>query len=112
MTEPKTVGAYIDPVCGMTVRPEGAAGTAIHAGERYYFCSKSCLQRFEAAPEKYLAVTPTLTPMEAPLVQIGAKNPQTKKPPEPVVQGAVYVCPMDPEVRSAAAGACPICGMA
>src|SRR5438270_3167911 len=112
MTLANTKETHLDPVCGMTVRPQNAAGTTTHAGKRYYFCSKSCLQRFEAAPEKYLAVAPTLAHMEAPLVQIGAKGPQTQKQAEPVVKGAVYVCPMDPEVRSPVPGACPICGMA
>jgi len=30
---------------------------------------------------------------------------------EKVEQGAVYTCPMHPEVRSAAPGSCPKCGM-
>ncbi|HEX9705708.1 MAG TPA: YHS domain-containing protein [Gemmatimonadales bacterium] len=31
-----------DPVCGMTVDPEGAAAAVEHAGTRYYFCSAGC----------------------------------------------------------------------
>lgn len=42
-----------DPVCGMDVDPLKAAGTANHGGKAYYFCSKSCVAKFQAAPEKF-----------------------------------------------------------
>ena len=45
----------IDPVCGMTVDPARAAGSVAHNGTTYYFCSKHCVEKFRAAPEKYLA---------------------------------------------------------
>jgi P-type Cu+ transporter len=45
---------HTDPVCGMKVKPERAAGTVEHKGKAYYFCSKSCVQKFSADPEKYL----------------------------------------------------------
>ncbi|MCA1849878.1 MAG: HAD-IC family P-type ATPase, partial [Acidobacteria bacterium] len=42
-----------DPVCGMTVDPETAAGTSERGGETYYFCSLGCKERFDAgAPER------------------------------------------------------------
>src|SRR5258707_14464791 len=44
----------LDPVCGMTVQPERAAGSAEYQGTTYYFCSKGCVAKFEADPEKYL----------------------------------------------------------
>ena len=43
----------IDPVCGMTVDPQHAAGTQVYAGQRYYFCSTACEQKFLAAPQQY-----------------------------------------------------------
>jgi Cu+-exporting ATPase len=43
-----------DPVCGMTV-DETTAARAVHAGTVYYFCSDSCLRRFEANPAAYVA---------------------------------------------------------
>lgn len=43
----------IDPVCGMKVAPDAGYSKA-HAGVRYAFCSKSCLDKFEADPERYL----------------------------------------------------------
>ena len=46
-----------DPVCGMTVEPETAAGQAEYEGEISYFCSLSCRDRFQAAPAN-MALTP------------------------------------------------------
>jgi Cu+-exporting ATPase len=40
---------YVDPVCGMKVDPERAAGTSERDGVRYYFCSPGCKQKFDAA---------------------------------------------------------------
>lgn len=55
----------IDPVCGMTVDPSKAAGSYDYKSEQYYFCSKSCLQKFRAAPESFPATTPTATADES-----------------------------------------------
>jgi len=81
-----------DPVCGMEVDPHTAENRAEYAGRTYYFCSARCRERFAAAPMKYLAA--------------GAAKA------EPVPEGAIYTCPMHPEVRQVGPGACPICGMA
>jgi len=43
----------IDPVCGMEVTPESAAGSSQFGGVTYYFCSTSCKQRFDADPAKF-----------------------------------------------------------
>jgi Cu+-exporting ATPase len=85
----------IDPVCGMTVDPSAAKGGELeHAGKRYYFCGPKCREKLRADPAKYLA------PVAA------------AEPPAAQVVGAVYVCPMDPEIRQDAPGSCPKCGMA
>lgn len=42
-----------DPVCGMSINPEKAGAAAVVAGKTYYFCSASCREKFEQAPEKY-----------------------------------------------------------
>lgn len=31
-----------DPVCGMMVNPQKAAGRAVHAGRTYYFSPQAC----------------------------------------------------------------------
>jgi len=45
----------VDPVCGMTVTKETAAGSYDYQGKTYYFCSKSCKDNFVKDPQKYLA---------------------------------------------------------
>ncbi|HJW89793.1 MAG TPA: YHS domain-containing protein [Anaerolineales bacterium] len=42
-----------DPVCGMTVGEESAAGKSEYKGQTYYFCSKGCKATFDKEPEKY-----------------------------------------------------------
>jgi P-type Cu+ transporter len=93
----------IDPVCGMEVKPETAAGSFSYQGRDFYFCSKGCLERFKANPRGYL--TPP------PLVSIGA--PVAPPPAAPDAdRTAIYTCPMDPEIRHRGPGHCPKCGMA
>lgn len=83
-------GLVKDPVCGMDVDPAKTAHHADHAGRTWHFCSAGCAIKFRADPERYL--TPQ-APAEAP-------------------EGAVWTCPMHPEVRQDHPGPCPICGMA
>src|SRR5580765_1861474 len=68
-----------DPVCGMTVDPAKAAGQFEHKGTSYYFCSKGCLAKFAADPEKYLAGPEPIIPHSA------IRNPQSTE----------WICPMD-----------------
>lgn len=42
-----------DPVCGKMVRPDQAK-PSVHDGTVYYFCSRECRERFEAAPDLYV----------------------------------------------------------
>src|SRR5438067_4323263 len=86
--EPSTL---TDPVCGMTVDPATAAGTAEHEGRTYGFCCPSCLERFRAAPAEFVG-------------RPGAAGPG-------VAVASEWTCPMHPEVRRPGAGACPACGM-
>ena len=44
-----------DPVCGMTVEIDKAAGLSVHRGTTYYFCAPACKQQFDADPEKFVA---------------------------------------------------------
>jgi YHS domain-containing protein len=43
----------VDPVCGMTVELGKAYGK-MYMGTLYTFCSRDCLDKFEADPKKYL----------------------------------------------------------
>ncbi len=94
-----------DPVCGMTVTPESAAGSFAHNGKTYYFCSRQCLNKFRDDPEHYLNRPPE--PMMSQPVGIQRAKPVTE-----TIKAQVYTCPMHPEVRSDKQGACPKCGMA
>jgi Cu+-exporting ATPase len=44
----------IDPVCGMEVDEQTAAGQSEYKGKTYYFCSLGCKAAFDKDPEKYL----------------------------------------------------------
>lgn len=83
-----------DPVCGMTIDSTDAAGTVEYKRNTYYFCDLSCVEKFQANPEKYLSTE------RAPKAQAdGSKDVE-------------YTCPMHPEVRQMGPGSCPKCGMA
>lgn len=43
---------HLDPVCGMSVDP-GAGYGKMHEGRLYRFCSRKCLDRFDADPGCY-----------------------------------------------------------
>lgn len=51
----QTEGKLVDPVCGMTVTKESAAGSHVYQGKTYYFCSAACRESFAKDPPKYLA---------------------------------------------------------
>lgn len=86
---------FTDPVCGMKVaaNPER---TIEYSGTAYHFCSAGCMTKFGAKPEAYLA----------------PNSAEPASPPPAAAEGTIYTCPMHPEIRQAAPGNCPICGMA
>ena len=86
----RSTATAIDPVCGMKVDPEKSPHRADHSGQAHYFCSAGCQARFVADPEAYLKPAP----------------------PKPAPAGAIYTCPMHPQIRQVGPGFCPICGMA
>ena len=49
-------GHDTDPVCGMTFARD-LGYTKVHEGRPYRFCSRACLDKFEANPQRYLATT-------------------------------------------------------
>ncbi len=42
-----------DPICGMMVDPQQAAGSFEYEGQTYFFCSAGCLEKFRADPERF-----------------------------------------------------------
>ena len=42
-----------DPVCGMTLSVNRAAGVRTAPGRTFYFCSADCLAKFDREPERY-----------------------------------------------------------
>ncbi|HEX2270157.1 MAG TPA: heavy metal translocating P-type ATPase [Pyrinomonadaceae bacterium] len=90
--KPEPIKTEIDPVCGMTVDPNHAAGSYEYQGKTYYFCNPHCLHRFREDPEKFLQ--------------------KTSAPPVEAKPGQKYTCPMHPEIVRDGPGSCPICGMA
>ncbi len=47
-----------DPVCGMQIEAEKAAGKAEYQGTTFWFCSASCRKRFDADPARYAHADP------------------------------------------------------
>ncbi len=46
-------GKHVDPVCGKDVPPHEGYGK-MHQGQLYRFCSRDCLDKFEAQPDRFL----------------------------------------------------------
>ncbi|MEO8997951.1 MAG: heavy metal translocating P-type ATPase [Rhodanobacter sp.] len=80
-----------DPVCGMQVDPHTSMHRAEHDGHAYHFCSARCREKFMAEPAAFL---------------------EGRATPPAAVPGAIYTCPMHPEVQQVGPGHCPKCGMA
>jgi Cu+-exporting ATPase len=85
-------GKAIDPVCGMSVDPETTRHRVEHNHATHYFCSAGCRAKYLAEPERYVTPHREATPA--------------------VPSGAIYTCPMHPQIRRMGPGACPVCGMA
>ena len=90
-----------DPVCGMTVTAQ-SAHQAEHIGKRYYFCSTGCKTKFNVNPGQYTT---------AKLIEGQKISTPSVGAPQRNMTGAVYTCPMHPEIRQDKPGNCPICGM-
>lgn len=82
----------VDPVCGMHVDVQTSRHRAEHEGRLWHFCSGRCREKFVAEPQRYLQPQAVIeTPSHA---------------------GALYTCPMHPEIQQQGPGSCPLCGMA
>ena len=85
-------GKVLDPVCGMHVDPHAAGHAADYQGQTWGFCSAHCKEKFLADPQRWLDPAPVAS--------------------QPVAEGAIYTCPMHPEIEQVGPGSCPKCGMA
>ena len=91
--EPAPAGLETDPVCGMSVDPATARHRADHAG-RDVFLLRRALPRALRRRTRALCRRPS------------------RRPPPAAPQGALWTCPMHPEIVRDGPGSCPICGMA
>ena len=92
---PTRAGSRTDPVCGMQV-PANTDVRYAYAGQEHVFCSRQCLERFVAEPERFA------TTNSSPEVSSG----------EGAISPVLYASPMHPGVQAREPGACPKCGMA
>ena len=81
-----------DPVCGMTMTA-GSRHSYFFNELMYYFCSNGCKEKFIRLPNKYL--------------DKGSGNLAVSEP----LAGAIYTCPMHPEIQQDHPGSCSLCGM-
>jgi len=81
-----------DPVCGMGVDADATRFRCEYAGATWFFCSRRCLERFEADPAEFAGPEASAAGLAE--------------------AAAVYTCPMHPEVEQPGPGICPKCGMA
>ena len=81
-----------DPVCGMTVTAESRHSYFFNE-LMYYFCSNGCKEKFIRLPNKYL--------------DKGSGNLAVSES----LAGAIYTCPMHPEIQQDHPGSCSLCGM-
>jgi len=81
-----------DPVCGMPVTTESEHSYFFNE-LMYYFCRNGCKEKFIRLPNKYL--------------DKGSGNLAVSEP----LAGAIYTCPMHPEIQQDHPGSCSLCGM-
>ncbi len=79
----------------MTVDVASTPHHAAHGGQHWHFCSASCVRKFTAEPARY-----------------DGSRAAPSAAHEAAREGAVWTCPMHPEIHSPGPDACPLCGMA
>ena len=114
----KTDSTAVDPVCGMTV-PTDSSKHSSHDGQTYYFCSDGCQANFERDPQAVLTARAEKEAQKQ-ASEAGhscchggtvAKPQVSTATGSPADEGAIYTCPMHPEIEQVGPGDCPICGM-
>ena len=94
-----------DPVCGMDVVPDEAAGFSRVGDTVYYFCSEHCKQRFDANPSAFVGT------ISAPATGPSCPKCGMALEPETIAAAATrteWTCPMHHEVIRSEPGSCPI----
>ena len=106
-----------DPVCGMDVSPDSSWYSEFE-GTTYFFCCGGCQSRFERDPEGVLAARGSADAKPAQQDHHACCGGGHDGGGKPTLAyngassaGAVYTCPMHPDVEQIGPGACPICGM-
>ncbi len=100
-TETNTVR---DPICGMEIDPKTAAAVVEREGEKVYFCSTHCRDKFVGEDKAEAG--------EHSCCHGGDHSPnETKKAAAERQPSKKYFCPMCEGVESDTPGDCPKCGM-
>ena len=114
-----------DPICGMTVDPLRAAAQVEYRRQRLFLLRQGLRRKIphrsgsDARPRsrtprckgRRANSTSKRADVLGDLVDFGAQAQPASKASQPE-SNAIYICPMDPEVRQDHPGACPRCGMA
>ena len=113
LSDPSARTDAVDPVCGMTPKPDTPHRTR-HQGAEVLFCSADCKTKFDADPARY-ADAPAAHYRHHDHAAQAAPPAQrhTPKKTEGALKGSEqWTCPMHPEIVRDGPGSCPICGMA
>lgn len=118
-----TDNAVQDPVCGMKVDPTSSCSSDFE-GNTYYFCCNGCRKKFNSDPQGVLAARKEKNEQQVHQISLGAAPSAScchgdhgshrttrKQSAGSVKEGAIYTCPMHPEIEQVGPGDCPICGM-
>ncbi|HFQ62476.1 MAG TPA: heavy metal translocating P-type ATPase, partial [Epsilonproteobacteria bacterium] len=103
-----------DVVCGMDISTDTKFYTQKDE-VTYYFCSTSCQEKFDKDPESYMEEPidescPSCKPIFTP--ESHEHHNHTHGAISEESSGAMYTCPMHPEIQQIGPGTCPKCGMA
>ncbi len=95
-------GLALDPVCGMQVETAAAPASTVFQGQRYWFCSNRCLDRFVAAPASYAAAMPGQTGNRMSLLRTFPLHAAGDRPAMPSDTTQLPGDPVSPELPASA----------
>ena len=113
LSDPPARTDAVDPVCGMTAKPDTPHRTR-HQGAEVLFCSAGCKTKFQGDPARYADAPQKRHHSHRHAAHV-APPPQDHAPmkTEVALKGdGQWTCPMHPEIVRDGPGSCPICGMA